>query len=318
MTVEEQNWRVGLIGLGPTGLYLAERLSLAAEIQLTGLYDASPALRQLASSFGCPVTDQVDQIWLNPETDAVVFADNPSVEYLQAAMTAGKQIVIHQPWILLSQQLLSLARQATTAGCSATATCLRRWSADFIEATTVNHSRRLGSLKSVAWLSYEMGLADPNLDESAWREAGFPLFDQLIQLVDSTAVEIFARQLPEPGQPGTAGFMAMIGFANGCRARIELQTRSRLGFRTGWLLEGSEGSYRDNRLYTVANDGEIVDERLPRAVDPVDPGDAYVQQLIPAWQGQATSLPSLTDAARVVQLIELVESSIQTNKIVRL
>jgi hypothetical protein len=102
---------------------------------------------------------------------------------------------------------------------------------------------------------------------------------------------------------------------NGCTAQIEIRTRTRLSHRTGWMLEGVAGSYRGERLFTTTPDGEIVDEPLLR---PEVSGNVFVDELVSAWQGKRSTLPTLADAARVVDLLEAVELSAASGQTVSL
>ena len=83
----------------------------------------------------------------------------------------------------------------------------------------------------------------------------------------------------------------------------------------GWMLEGTQGSYRGERLYTETPDGEIADEPIQRPSFVADP---LLNELTSAWHGKPTTLPTLEDAARIVSLINTIERSAETGHVVRL
>ena len=80
------------------------------------------------------------------------------------------------------------------------------------------------------------------------------------------------------------------------------------------MLEGTTGSYRNHRIYTTMADGEIVDEPFS---GPSLPNEQFVDQLVSDRDLEISKLPSLTDAARIVQLIERIEESASTGEVVR-
>ena len=81
------------------------------------------------------------------------------------------------------------------------------------------------------------------------------------------------------------------------------------------MLEGATGSFRGDRLFTETADGEIVDEPIEK---PPFPAESLIGQLVTAWRGEPTTLPTLADAAEVVQLIEALEQSLVSGEVVRM
>ena len=81
------------------------------------------------------------------------------------------------------------------------------------------------------------------------------------------------------------------------------------------MIEGSIGSYKIDRLYTMTPDGEIVDEPLLRSPAPFDP---FIDELFASWSGKTTTLPTLSEASRVIRLIEAIESSATSGEVVQI
>ena len=306
-------WRVAVSGLSSVGLYLLERLSVAEEIQLVGAYDADPQRRRMAEGLGCPVFERPVSETLVTDCDVVFLADRFSVADVTTAIGGGRQVAIHQPWSLSAAELETLNRSATASEGRIAIVSFRRWSAEFIAATTAKQTGRLGRLKTVNFVSYEKRVPDEAVSTGILREFGFPLLDQLLVLTESRPTRVYGKLVETAAS--ASGFVGRIDFDSGCTAEINVNTKSRLGFRTGWLLEGETGSYRSDRLYTETNDGEIVDEPILRWTLPADP---LIGELIAAWRGESTSLATLADAANVMRLIEAIERSAETGEIVRL
>ena len=313
MTVEGTTWRVGIIGVSPAGLYLLERLSLTPGIRLIGAYDPDPARLAMADDQGCVLWEQVLTALTSPITDALFFMGTATAEAISMALTNGKHLVIHQPWQLSSNELRDIGKRAKQLKRATTVFCFRRWSADYLAASAAKNSGRLGVLQSVRFSSCEKSIPLGESSAGVLREFGYHWLDQLLQLVDSAPHRVFAKQFLEAGQKRDYGVWTTIEFANGCLAQIDLQTQSRLSHRTGWMLEGSTGSYRNDRLYTVTTDGEVVDEPLPRTAQPDDP---FVAELKRVWQGESTKLPTLEDASHVVHLIEAIEQSARSGEVI--
>ena len=308
-------WRVGVLGLGQAGLFYLECLSLCADVRLVGAVDADPQHRALASGAGCQLFDQRDSLLSPTVADALFLVDDFSEEAAKAVLLGGQHLVIDRPWSVSSEVLRSLGELADKSNRTLTVASPGRWSASFVSAMTALRTGRLGNLHSVRLSSCEKRVPGEMSADGVLREFAYRWIDQLLELVDSTPERVYAK-LWSDGQPKQEyGFLALIDFTNGCRAQIEIDTRSRLGFRTGWMIEGSTGSFRNDRLYTEADDGEIVDEPLTHANDSAD---SFIRELTAMWGGAATTLPTLADAACVVRVIEALERSATSGDVVQI
>jgi scyllo-inositol 2-dehydrogenase (NADP+) len=307
-----KTWRVAVSGMNPSGLYQLERLSLFSGIQLTGAFDSNPQRLRMAEGLrGCPQL-QCPQLQRGipdisaDEFDAIFFADDVSVETIANTVNAGKHVVLCRPWQFSSTELSELYNQTRSASGFVSIASVRRWSAEFQAAITATQSGRIGTLHSLAYASCEKCIPCDEPSASMVREFGYHLFEQMLVLANSTIEHVYGKRFADANALTDHGFLAAIDFSNGCTAHIEVNTKSRLGYRTGWMLEGELGSYRSDRLYSETADGEIVDEPIQRSTLAADP---FLNELIAIWQGEQSTLPSLADSARVMQLIEAIERS---------
>ena len=291
-------WRVGVLGLGQAGLFYVECLSLSADIRLVGAFDSDPLRRALATGSGSPLFDQRDSLLSPSVADAIFLVDDFSEERAKTVLLGGQHLVFDRPWAVSSDLLRSLGELANTSNRTATIVSPGRWSANFVSAMTALGTGRLGNLHSVRLSSFEKRVPGETSAEGVLREFGYRCLDQLFALVDSTPDRVFAKLLND-----------------GCRAQIEIDTRSRLGFQTEWMIEGSTGSFRNDRLYTETDDGEIVDEPLTRANYS---SDTFIKELTAMWSGAPITLPTLADAACVVRVLEALERSARSGEVVRL
>ncbi|WP_010587550.1 Gfo/Idh/MocA family protein [Schlesneria paludicola] len=311
---ESKTWRVGIVGLNPIGLFLLEQFRLIPNVRVVGIYDRDPSRCHLANELDCRVWDHPAQAFSATDVDAVVLADQVSSESIAMGLQNGKHLVVDRPWGVSSREWRELSETAGRSSAQLTFVCLRRWSSDFPTVLVAMRSGRVGTLQSARYVSHEMCLASELAAPRFLTEIAFSLLDQLLLLTASNPKDVFAKRLGSAAGGEDTGLIATIEFENGCVAQIDLQSQSRLSQRTGWMLEGAQGSYRDDRLYTVTTDGEVIDEPLS---PPNMPDNSFVRELVASWNGEASSLPSLTEAVRTVQLAEMIERSAERRDVVR-
>lgn len=304
MAEESQTWRVGIVGGNPNGLFLAERMRLHPSICLVGAFDPNPDQLKLLISDSCPAWRSIESAATSSEIDVLIFADGYGEDDVAQALRHQRHVVLDRPWQLTAAALRRLDGLAQSVDRSVSVVSYRRRSTTFLAAWEAK--ARVGPLHSVRYASYEQTLAtDPNA-AGFLQEFGYDRIEQLLQLVDSTPVRISARQFFDPDSRRDIGFLATIEFASGCTAQIEIQSRSRLSYRTGWMLEGANASFRNQRLYTTAADGEIIDEPAPT---PVVTDNDFAQNLIATWQDKAEAARRMTETAQVMRVMELIQQA---------
>lgn len=316
MNADEQGrptWNVAFVGLDAVGLFLFERFSLHPNVRLTGVYDRDANRLELVKDSDVQIWDKPESAVASTTSDLLVFAPGTAVEFIELAARSGKQIVVCSPWQYTSYQLSTLSDAVTSSYSRATYTCLPRWSADFATALAANSSGRMGTLQLAHSTNWQTCLAQDS-QSSSWREPCFDWLDQLLLLTDSSPNRVYAKINPPVQNSAGYSLNVLLEFANGCTAQLDLRTDSRLSLRTGWMLEGTTGSYRNHRIYTTMIDGEIVDEPFS---GPSLPNEQFVDQLVSGRNQEISKLPSLTDAARIVQLIERIEESASIGEVVQ-
>jgi len=309
-------WRVAIYGLGSSGLYCLERFGLLRDIQVTWACDADPRRRHRAEGMAIRTVCPPDPAVVPDDVDVLFLTEDISTESLSELIGSGRHLVIHRPWLLTSHELAKLNDLAAKGASVVTIASLRRWSHDFQTAMAAQRTGRIGLMRSLRFTSCEKRIPEEMTTTSVLREMGYHWLDQLMVLADSKPKHVYGRQVADVDSLNIGGFSAMIQFASGCSAQMEVSTTSRTGFRTGWVLEGESGSYRSGRLYTETRDAEIVDEPIHTPLHPSE--DAWMDDLIAGWGGSTTALPTLADAAQIVLLIEAIEESAKTGCVVTL
>lgn len=304
MTVESPTWRVGIAGLNPSGLFTLEQLSLDSRFTIVEIAATDQVEANLIESLRYPISTKPANILASPETDLVFVNEEIDFDTINAALRQGKHIVCHDPWMFSADQWSSLRKLASVEPKPNTISALIRWSSEFTVSDLAIRSNRLGCLKSVRMTICDKAIPEREVVD-VLRDFGFERLFQLVSLVSSQPQSVYARRFCNIGKQDI-GFLAMISFADGCLAQIEINTDSRLSFRTGWILEGSTGSFRNDRLYTTADDGEFVDEPfVPPAMPSILFGDEIARNLQPGEENEQ----HVDRIIRSMRLIEAIEWS---------
>lgn len=298
-----QPYTVGIVGSGPNRQFMLERLVLRQDFIAAA--DANPGSDDVRDS--SEPTERLSlarQIIENPRTHIIYFSGRTSLELVSAALQRGKHIVLSPVAAMLrADDLRRLARTAADQRLVAVIDEPRRWDDDFRSARSVAQSGRLGNLLRVRMSIQTTALPGEEFPGGVLWELGWHWLDQLLTFVDDEWLSARLRRFASPATSSDAGFLATIEFAGGTSAVIEVQTRSLLSLRTGWLLEGITGAYRDGRQYTKTLDGEIIDE--PVTVGSLT-SDPFLDALGSGIRTEevAEPLPGLKHAARIAELIE--------------
>lgn len=304
MTVESPTWRVGIAGLNPSGLFTLEQLSLDSRFTIVEIATTDPDQANLIESLRYPISNKPANVLASPETDLVFVNEEIDFDAITAALRQGKHIVCPFPGMFSVDQWSSLRKQASVEPKPTTISALIRWSSEFAVSDLAIRSNRLGRLKSVRMSICEKASPDRAVVD-VLRDFGFERLFQLVSFVSSQPQSVYARRFYSNGKQDI-GFLAMISFADGCVAQVEINTDSRLSFRTGWMLEGLTGSFRYDRLYTTADDGEFVDEPF---VAPAMPSILFGDEIARNLQPGEDNERHVDLIIRSMRLIEAIECS---------
>ena len=291
---------VGVVGASSTSRFLCERLSLRSDLRLvaaSGVEDSGAPLRP-----GSTALDVIEA----PDVRVIHFAAGSSSHAMLAALAGSKSIIVEAPHMLASDGLEELAGTADRYGQIAAIYEPRRWDRDFLQARSALESGRLGKLLRLRYSVHDSCLPGELFPLGIAKELGSHVLDQMLQLVGPNALNVqdgsalfVWRHFPS-ARDRSAGFTASFEFSEDVTAMVEIQTRSLLGTRSGWMVEGTAGAYRNGSLFTRTSDGEIVDEPLPA---PTVSSDPFLDALSDKLRGNSADLPTVRDAIRVAALL---------------
>ncbi len=305
---------VGLVGESSTSRFLCERLSLRSDLRLVAVCVEDNSKTPLPSSLSeisfagiaCPASMTAFDLIAAPEIRVIHFAAGSSSDTMFAALARSKSIIVEAPQELTIDELERLSLAAIEHGQVAAIYEPRRWDRDFLQARTVLESGRLGKLLRLRYAVHDSCLPGELFPLGIARELGSHVLDQMLQLVGPNGLDVrggsapFVRCFFPSARKHNESFIASFEFAETVSALIEIQTHSLLSTRSGWMLEGTAGAYRNGNLFTRTVDGEIVDEPLPA---PTVSSDPFLDALSDKLQGNSANLPTVRDAVRVAALL---------------
>jgi len=202
----------------------------------------------------------------DPELTGIVIAvpQDQRVERICAALRAGKSVLVEGLPAMNVTELARIEAAISTSGQRIGSFFARGEDADFAAAKFACRSGRLGQLRQINWIGSEYALpADnpqvmvPDDPEQTFREVGGWLIRQLLLIVEESPHTIQAWNLA-----ATAGLQIRVECPSGMSAWLESHRAAFSGLRTGWVVEGTLGAYRDGRLMTLVADGELRSEPL--------------------------------------------------------
>lgn len=291
---------VGVVGVSSTSRFLCERLSLRSDLRLVavdGIENSGAPLRP-----GSTALEVIEA----PDVRVIHFAAGSSSHAMLAALAQLKSIIVEAPHMLTSDELEKLAGTADRYGQFAAIYEPRRWDRDFLQARFALESGRLGKLLRLRYSVHDSCLPGELFPLGIAKELGSHILDQMLQLVGPNALNVPDGSAPfvwrhfPSARDRSEGFTASFEFAEDVTAMVEIQTRSLLSTRSGWMVEGTTGAYRNGSLFTRTPDGEIVDEPLPA---PTVSSDPFLDALSNKLRGNSADLPTVRDAIRVAALL---------------
>lgn len=294
---------VGVIGSGPSCQFVLERLSLRQDFTATSRWSNDDDARSSGFPGDCVVHSSPQAVVGDPRTTTVYFAGPTPAGLIDLTIQSGKHVILESGSAYRSQDLRHLARMAADRAIIAVVDEPRRWDEDFLCAKRVFDNGSLGKLERLRLAIHERSLPGEMFPQGVLRELGCHWLDQLLVFVNDEPTSVRLRKFHDSTPACEHGFLAVIDFAGGTSAVIEVQTQSLLSLRTGWLLEGTTGAYRAGRLYSRTTDGEIIDEPV---IHPTVGSDPFFDALAAAIQGSSQAhlvLPGLDHAARVLELV---------------
>jgi len=326
---------VGVIGLGRAGCWHLERFGLGEVFSTISAWDdcqgAAHRAAGLLPRFAANCRDLIN----DPQIELVVVATPPAVHAALAieALAAGKHILLETPCVLNSFEAEALLEAEQRSGRGVIVAHHRRWDADFRLARECLATGEIGDalrIKFVHW-QYSLGMSpciarqDGAFPDSHWRkeiatgggmlwEFGIHRFDQLLLLAKDEPISVYARIDHAESRAVDTGLLAVIQFASGLEAHVELNRGIAAPLETGWVIAARHGSYVDGTRFTVTDEGEIVDVPVAASQAHDDFHAAVARHL----RDEGPNPAPLAESLKTIELVEAVRASARTGMPVKL
>ena len=344
--------KIGIIGFGFMGHVHLRELSKRDDIQITAICDIDA--EKLKDVPGEIRTYQTMEGLLGDENVDIVIIAIPNHLHLEAvkkAAESGKDIICEKPVALNLQELDEMEQAVKAAGVRFTVHQQRRFDEDFRTAKAVLDSGTLGKVYTIQSSLY--GINGNMHDWHVYRKYGggmlydwgVHLIDQLLWMVDSRIVNIFADVRNVINKEVDDYFKILFRFENGITAEIELGTYfledKEKWFERHWFIGGDKGTMysdgfapegkicRTSRLLTNVPGKTTMTEAGPtRSFGPPQPGvllteelpkvatthSMYFDNYVKACRGEEDFLVTIPQVRRVMQVMEAVRMSASMGK----
>ncbi len=288
--------RVGLIGFGLAGAsFHAPLLAALPAFELVHVISSQPA--QVHARFPqARVSPEADALWQDAQVDLVVIAAPNALHFplAQAALRAGKHVVVDKPFVLDSLQARSLIGLARQRGLLLSVFHNRRWDGDFLALRALLQEGRLGQIHT---FSSQIDRYRPQV-RPRWREQDVPgggllydlgphLLDQVLQLFGRPQA-LFADLAQQRAQAETTDYLHLLLYYSAQPAlRVSVRASCLMAAPTPrFEVHGSAGSWRKYGM-----DGQ--EDALRAGLQPLSQGwhVAPESATLHDAQGQAHTLP---------------------------
>ena len=343
--------RIAIVGYGGmAGWHHSELLTIDG-IEIAGIWDIREERRIEAKQKGLHVYESQEDLLRDVTTDLVLVATPNDVHksIAIASMEAGKNVICEKPITLSSADLKEMIEVSQKTERFLTVHQNRRWDEDFLTVKEMLKGKKLGEL-----FRLESRVHGSRGIPGDWRQKkeqgggmildwGVHLLDQVLLLFPGVALQtVYANITNITNQVVDDGFSAILNFANGVSALVEVGTNNFISFPR-WYLLGSNGSaiIEDWNLNGKIVRASGVDEKdvvpvitaagltktmAPRREDsifteelPKVEGDVreFYQNVMAVLEGREESRIQLTEVMRVMRLMEAIMESATTGETVR-
>ena len=266
---------IGVVGAGRMGSVHARLIARnVPNARLVGIADVNlVAARTLAAAVGdAAVFGSLDELLAASGLDAVLIATSSSghLEAIQAAASAGKDILCEKPIALTMADTVAAIAAAEHAGVRLQVGFMRRWDPDYVKARTRLASGALGRPILFKSLQFDaepppLAFADPGVSGGVMVDMGIHEFDLARWLMDDEVVEVhaFGSSIAHPAL-ATVGdvdsAVVNLRFAGGAIGTVEMARNTTYG--------------EDVRTEVLATAGSVWVGRLPISHGSWSGGDA--------------------------------------------
>lgn len=350
-------FRYAVIGYGFIGRRHVDTLKSFEVSDCTAVCDINPQRLQEVKKLypDMNVYDNADDLFANEEIDGVIIAanNNQHKELVIKAARAGKHIICEKPAAMTVADLDEMTAEVRKAGVTFTVHQQRRYDKDFRCVKECYDKKLVGDIYTIQSSLY--GYNGNMHDWHIYKEEGggmlydwgVHLIDQILYMVDSRLVSVFADVRNVINEEVDDYFKILLRFENRVTAEIELGTYflsdRKDWFERHWYVGGNKGSmyadkfdpqgkvvrttrllenaaedqdksaksYGPTRSFGVPEPGLIVTEDIPHVE--CEQKD-YFRNYFNALEGKEEFLVKIPEVRRVLAVMEACRKSAETMK----
>ena len=348
--------RMGIIGFGFMGHEHANMMSGLDEIHLVSVCDTCK--EQLSDApEGVETYTNADELLANSDVDTVIISvpNTLHLEMVEKCAAAGKNIICEKPAAMTVAEFDRMVEAVEKAGVHMTVHHQRRWDVDYRTMKAVYDQKLVGDVYLIKSQLYGFNgnMHDwhiyPELGGGMLYDWGVHLIDQIIQMVDSRPLTVYADLKNVINANVDDYFKIIFEYENGVTAEIELGTYY-LTPKRAWFIGGTTGSAVIDGVFRAQGNTEGRIVRTTRLLESVpgrltmtsagptrsfgepEPGLLYEEPLpdvhtehmdffvnyINARKGLEEDAVKLSEVRRVLCIMDAVRESAKTHQSVKL
>ncbi len=337
-------YRMGIVGMGKMGGFHADWIARHPQMELRAICEKNPArIEQLRKQYPAKVHQDYGAFLAEELDFVVVVTTNEAHEKLTVtALDSGKNVIVEKPMSVSYESCRRMIQAAEKNQRHLFVHHSSRWDRDFLLVKEVIASGLIGEVLVVqskvmlcdeGWPAWGIdGMANP------WRikaeyfggllfDWGPHLVDQLLLLINKPLKGVFGQLMSGVWSTEVDDhFFALLKFDDRTLCQIEVSNNGRITLPR-WYVIGTRGTlevkgfkepfWDQAEIAYVRENGEK-ETRLVRLHDVCESGaeGGFYEDLIPHVEGRKKEFVSMHEAARVVQVLEMVKRSSQESRFV--
>ncbi|MDF2567180.1 MAG: Gfo/Idh/MocA family oxidoreductase [Oscillospiraceae bacterium] len=242
--------KVGIVGYGGMGSFHHSQISSINEVmEVIACYDINPQKGKEGEGKGLKRYEQLDALLADKNIDIILIAtpNNFHKDISIQALKAGKHVICEKPVTMNAKELEEIINVAEKQNSIFSVHQNRRWDRDFRIVKKAIENAIIGTPFYIE--SRVQGSRGVPGDWRCVKEAGggmlydwgIHLLDQMMWLVDSPVVEVYAHLLSVKFPEVDDNFKLMLRFKNGISALIEVDTYTFINLPR-WHVSGDAGT----------------------------------------------------------------------------
>jgi predicted dehydrogenase len=327
----------GIIGFGGMGSWHCKKLKSVSGASIEAVYDINPGRNELANQQGCKTHSSYEN-FINDKNIQVVIVATPNNFHKQISidcLQTGKNVICEKPVMINSKDLEDVIKVAEKVEKIFTVHQNRRWDKDFNIVKKAMHENLFGKPFYI-----ESRVQGSKGIPGDWRcekvagggmlyDWGVHLIDQIMWLVDSPVVEVYAHLLNVKFEVDD-NIKIMLKFKNGISALIEVDTYVFINLPR-WHISGDSGTlviqdwdcnggiakanlvelkWDEGIVYTSAGPTKTMAPRPIETIEQIDLPEVtvdccdYYRNVIDVIEGNAELIVTSKQALRVMKVID--------------